>query len=354
MKPVFTLLISCLAWSGWAQTDCEFTAQLTAANCNDQKGRIELTAVTGMPPFQYEWSENAQTKNNAVAKNLRSGTYMVTILDAAACVFSDTFMLAQASEFAVRGALLPTACEATTGGVQILVDSPDNDVTYLYSITNSIYFFDNTFENIPPGSHTLYAKTDDDCVDSTQFNVPFPEPLVVDLGQDYIMALGDSLQLDAYDFDDRFVTFSWSPATGLSCADCPRPTVSVADNTEFTLTVTDSLGCQARDRVKVFVQKERNIYIPTAFSPNNDGINDAFYVFAGEGVTELRDLKIYGRWGNLVHQLDGTFAANDYRLAWNGRMLNRPAATGEYVYQFTAVFLDGEEILYQGIVKLLR
>ena len=354
MKSFFLLIFSCCTFAIFAQSDCQFSAQITPANCRNEKGRIEMTVVDGMPPFQYEWSANAETKNRPVAKNLSSGDYQLTIVDAANCVFTDTFTITQMGDFSVRGELLPTDCEAETGGVRLEIDNAHPEVTYLYSITNSIYFFNSTFQNIQPGDYTLYAKTDDDCIDSTAFRIPFPESLYLELGDDYIVSLGDSVKLDAYNFDNRFVKFAWSPQAGLSCADCPQPTVSITEDTEFTLTVTDAAGCTTQDAVKVIVQKDRNIYVPSAFSPNADGVNDEFYIFGGEGVMALRDFKIYGRWGNLLHHVAGTFAANDFRTGWDGKIAGRRAGVGEYVYQFTAVFLDGNEILYQGIVKLVR
>ncbi|MFK7934985.1 MAG: gliding motility-associated C-terminal domain-containing protein [Saprospiraceae bacterium] len=353
MKSFILLLISWSALPLFAQVDCQFNAEITSANCKNQKGRIELTVVDGMPPFQYEWSDNADTKNSAIARGLNSDTYSVTILDAANCIFSDTFSVRQASDFSVSGELLPNKCDDNSGGVRLQVDNADSDVSYFYSINNLSYFFDNTFRNIQPGDYTLYAKTDNDCIDSTQFTIPKPEPISIELGEDYIVSLGDSLQLYSYN-DSLFASFSWSPQEGLSCTDCATPMVNITSDTEFTLTVTDSLGCKASDAVRVLVQKDRNVYIPTVFSPNNDGVNDDFYIFAGEGVIELRDFVIYNRWGNLVHQVAGTFSPNDYRLAWDGKMHNRLVPAGEYVYQFTSVFSDAEEVLYQGIIKVMR
>lgn len=354
MKLSILLIISFLPLWGFAQTDCQFTADLKTPNCNNQNGRIDITMLTGMPPFIFEWSANANTKNSSTAYNLSSDTYSITVVDAASCVSIDTFQLNEPSDFSVVGQVLNGECDAQTSSLQIDILNADSSVTYFYSINNLTYQFSNVFENLQPGDYTLYAKIDNTCIDSTTLFVPFADPLTVELGEDYIVSLGDSVELDAYDYNERFAEFAWSPQVGLSCSDCPQPTVTITDTETFTLTVTDSLGCTASDKIQVFVQKDRNIYIPTAFSPNADGINDDFIIFSGEGVVELRDFTIYGRWGNLMHEVTGTFSPNDYRFSWDGKIAGRRAASGEYVYQFVAVFQDGAEELYQGVIKLVN
>ncbi|MEL7020897.1 MAG: gliding motility-associated C-terminal domain-containing protein, partial [Bacteroidota bacterium] len=337
-----------------AQSDCAVELSVQYANCNNERGRIQVNPIGGVSPYQYQWSDNAHTKNNAVAKNLSSGSYAITVTDAVGCTVVDSAVVKQMTSFSVRGELLPTICDANWGDIKLHVDGAQPDVTYLYSVTNTAYFFDNTFQYLEPGPHTLYVKTDDDCVDSTQFTIPYPHPLFLELGDDYIVSLGDSVRLDGHSYDTRFVTFDWTPKEGLSCSDCPYPTVTIAKDTEFELTVADSVGCTTSDVVRVLVQKDRNVYVPTAFSPNADGVNDEFYIFAGEGVVAMRDLSIYNRWGSIVHRREGIFPANDFRMNWDGKTGGTSVSTGSYTYQFTAIFMDGAQIPYYGTVQVHR
>ena len=353
--PYSSLLIFSLStFLTFAQNDCQFDATIRPPNCNNENGRIAINPVRGMPPYEFKWSENTSTKNSATARKLSSGIYGVTISDAAACVQTDTFILQQAERPVITGAVLPFACDAQTGGLRIDVVDVDSSATYYYSVNGLTYHFSNIFNNIQPGSHTLYAKTDNSCIDSTKLFVPFPEALTVDLGDDQIVSLGDSVELGIYSVGDQLLKLRWSPSAGLSCTDCPQPTVKITDTQTFTLMVTDSMGCTATDKIQIFVQKDRNVYVPTAFSPNADGINDHFVLFTGEGVTELRDLLIYGRWGNLLHAVKGSFPGNSVRFGWDGKISGQRVAAGTYVYQFITVFQDGAEELYQGTVRVVR
>ncbi len=70
----------------------------------------------------------------------------------------------------------------------------------------------------------------------------------------------------------------------------------------YTWTVTDINGCQASASILVDVDYQRDVYIPNVFSPNGDGRNDEFRIFTGLGVVSINYIRIYDRWGNLVHE----------------------------------------------------
>ena len=68
------------------------------------------------------------------------------------------------------------------------------------------------------------------------------------------------------------------------------------------VTYVDENGCEREDDILINVLKDREVYIPNAFSPNGDGVNDGFTVFAGSQVLRVKNLKIYNRWGEVVFE----------------------------------------------------
>lgn len=95
------------------------------------------------------------------------------------------------------------------------------------------------------------------------------------------------------------------------------------------------------------VAKPMSIYAPNAFSPDNDGINDYFFV-SGEGIEEF-SLEVYNRWGELV------FASNEQDIHWDGTYEGVEAPIGAYVYQVSGRSTDGSEhVLKSGSVALVR
>jgi len=137
---------------------------------------------------------------------------------------------------------------------------------------------------------------------------------------------------------------SWTPVAGLSCTDCPAPFFTMEASGTYSVTVLDpESGCSGTDSVSVIVVPARAVYLPGAFSPNADGINDAWRPRPGPEVESIHDLRVFDRWGNLVYE--STSAA-----AWDGR--DQPA--GYYVVQFTVRFQDGHEERRNGSILLLR
>jgi gliding motility-associated-like protein len=114
--------------------------------------------------------------------------------------------------------------------------------------------------------------------------------------------------------------FSWSPMDGLSCTDCPNPIASPLSMTTYLVTVTAPNGCSKSAQALINVQLPcAPVFIPTIFSPNNDGLNDQLCVL-GSCVMSL-EYSIYNRWGELVFRSnrqsdcwDGTFGENP--LQW--------------------------------------
>lgn len=115
---------------------------------------------------------------------------------------------------------------------------------------------------------------------------------------------------------------------------------------EVNLVVYNSYGCVDSTSGYVMVQPTFTIYIPSAFSPNDDLRNDVFYVY-GEGIMDF-ELRIFDRWGKVI------FRTDDINTGWDGRINNNPAPEGVYVYE--VVYSDGlsKRRRVNGTVTLLR
>ena len=107
------------------------------------------------------------------------------------------------------------------------------------------------------------------------------------------------------------------------------------------------------DTVLIQVDKVRKIYIPNAFSPNGDGVNDYFMIYSGPGISQVLSFKIYDRWGEqLFQQLN--FQPNDRAYGWDGTFKGQNMNNAVFVYVAEVAFIDGVKILYSGDVTLLR
>src|SRR5690606_22946701 len=81
--------------------------------------------------------------------------------------------------------------------------------------------------------------------------------------------------------------YTWTPSHGLDCSDCREPMASPSETTEYVLQVQNAFGCWDEDTIMVEVKPALLVFIPKAFSPNGDGVNDILYIF-----TKNEDVKI--------------------------------------------------------------
>jgi len=95
------------------------------------------------------------------------------------------------------------------------------------------------------------------------------------------------------------------------------------------------------------------LFLPTAFSPNNDGTNDLFQIYTDKGVKTIHYLKIFDRWGECVYQYYN-FNPFDRKIGWDGKYRGKFLNPAVFVYMTEIEFLNGEVRVYSGDIALLR
>ena len=101
------------------------------------------------------------------------------------------------------------------------------------------------------------------------------------------------------------------------------------------------------------VTDENKIYIPNAFSPNNDNVNDVFMVYSNSAVESIEELLVFDRWGELVCQVkDGipNYPAYGWDGTFNGQYMN----TGVFIYMIRVRYFDGSTQVFKGDITLIR
>jgi gliding motility-associated-like protein len=119
-------------------------------------------------------------------------------------------------------------------------------------------------------------------------------------------------------------SYAWSPATGLSNASSGAPLATLTADQEYRIAITAPSGCITVDSLLVRVYADR-VYIPTVFTPNDDGVNDKLLVNLA-GVQKLQYFKVYNRYGKLM------FQTTDPAIGWDGRFNNVPQPIDTYVW----------------------
>jgi gliding motility-associated-like protein len=142
-------------------------------------------------------------------------------------------------------------------------------------------------------------------------------------GADVITCSKEPVSLKA----DGGKTYQWSPCTGLSDCTSPTPLVIPGMHDRYTVRVTDRNGCTDTASVIVrYVDPAKDIFIPNAFTPNGDGLNDTFKPLANIGIPGPHEVQIVNRFGSKV------FASSNPLIGWDGTTQGKPAPTGTYSY----------------------
>ena len=113
----------------------------------------------------------------------------------------------------------------------------------------------------------------------------------------YQIDYGDSVRLEPR-WQAPFQEFLWALDETLSCTDCAYPWASPLVTTRYFISGIDANGCFYETETLVIVNKEKGIYIPNVFSPNDDGVNDFFTVYANPFLEIVEELMVFDRWGN--------------------------------------------------------
>lgn len=193
------------------------------------------------------------------------------------------------------------------------------------------------------------------CVKIESIDLTQPDKLLLNLGKDREIIKGDIVKIDAENNLFDIAELNWILGTAtLSCTDCLNPIATPLETTFYKLSLTDEMGCEVTEQLRVFVKTEIPVFAPTAFSPNNDGENDAFTLFGdAEKVTQIKELQVFDRWGNLLFS-QADFAPNDESEGWKGDFRGQEMKNDVYVWVARVQFFDGEVELLKGAVSLVR
>lgn len=223
-------------------------------------------------------------------------------------------------------------CGAVTP-VTLQVGQVDNEETYLWSSGSSMN--EETFDT--EGVHGIVITNKcGSAEDSIRFRVsPYP---VVDLGMDTILCGNFSLTLDA---GNPGATYIWEPTGEVT------QKIIAKEQTVYTVRVINEDGCESSDQFEIGSDCISTYYVPSAFSPNGDNLND---IFLPDLVNyENYEMLIMNRWGEII------FKTNNALEGWDGNYLGKEAPPGVYVYSMRFITTEnGEYVTVSGALNLIR
>ena len=309
-----------------------------------QNNLLELTASDGA---LYQWTgvNNFSATGSPVSFNnaqpILSGKYYVQVTSDKGCKKLDS-VIAVVNPKPVAGVLFSTVTICEKENIQLESSGGESYQWIPANGLSSAVIPDPVASPADTVDYSVIVFNEFACSDTALVTVNVVEVPHADAGSDKWIIEGTSAQLSG-NATGQNISYSWLPAVFINNAQSLNPVVTPPRDTNYVLKVVSGEGCGfATDTMHVFVYKD--VYVPNAFSPNNDGLNDTWNIPVLSAYPEF-DLTVYNRYGQVVFQNKNT------NRPWNGKFKGELLPVGVYVY---VIDLKAEKRILKGTVTLFR
>ena len=316
---------------------------------------VNLTAssvTTGSTPglsYTY-WKDAAATIALPNAGTAQSGLYYIKGTDAKGCFDSRPVTVTVYTLPIVNAGRDTAICDQSFALLSgIATNLGIGTVKYLWSPASGLSNTTTARTVATPGASITYRLTATvdygPCILSVadDVRITMQPPVTAFAGNDTVAVSGLPHQLMA----SGGVNYLWSPVSVLNNASVANPLATLRQDTRFTVLVTDVAGCKASATVLVKVYNGITYYLPNAFSPNGDGLNEVFRPIPA-GIISTEYFRIFSRYGQLI------FETSQPMKGWDGTFKGIKQPIGNYVWSIKGMGSDGKVVEKKGNVLLVR
>jgi len=321
----------------------------TLADCLQNNGSAGIAITGGILPLTYSWAPSGQS--TPVANNLYAGNYTVTVRDQNNCQVIENVTVFNPINFAITYDQIPDTCQKGNGTITVNANGTSGPFTYLWNLPSDAQ--QQMQDSLTGNDSVMVAVTDvDGCVlydtvlvenirNDSLLAAFTATPNPVDILYPYTKLLNTS---------ENFATYRWD-ILGESISNVLNPVVELPDWGDYpiTLYVYDVNGCSDTAKEDILVRGDLYYYIPNAFTPDENNINDRWYPRGVGFEKNSYKMTICDSWGNIMYQSN----ENDY--GWNGNDRGgKICPPGVYVYKITMEGYEGALPVFHGSILLIR
>jgi len=304
-------------------------------SCNGLNNGSIIVNSTGANT--YSWSPSVSATN--IASSLSAGVYTLSLFTNPSCSTIKTFTINQPNPLLATTTITNTVCDLCNGSAS--VNTIGGIGSYSYSWTPNIST-QNIANNLCSGNYSLSIVDANNCKANYTISILPSIAFSASISaSSYQIYEGESATILA----DAGIFYNWISSQDISCSTCSTIQVFPTNDQTYCVEVTSVLGC--KDTVCVDIKINcGEVFVPNAFSPNNDGYNDDLKVFGN--CIESLVFRIYNRWGELV------FETTDKTSAWDGVYKGMMLNADVFVYQLNAELKSGESINKKGNITIVK
>lgn len=326
----------------------------TGGELNCAQSEVTLQAASATPGVVFTWTlpDGTEFQGETWTADV-PGSYPVIAAAPNGCT---TEAVAEVVEVPAPDLLAdveskPPTCFGDADGFIKINGVSDGTGPYVFTLDGQAMPGD-VFENLPSGEYLLAVEDANGCTAELLIELPQPQEVTVELGEDRFVRLGGSVTLE---FVSGIVPadIQWTGPGGQTWAGESSLQLQPMESGRYTIVISDIHACSASDEVFVTVQGGEKVFIPSAFSPNGDGQNDVFMIYAGPDVRLVRSFYVFDRWGEKVYE-GQNFQPNDPAHGWDGSLDGKNMQAAVFVYVTEVEFLNGETKMFKGDVVLVR
>ncbi|MEZ4776523.1 MAG: gliding motility-associated C-terminal domain-containing protein [Bacteroidia bacterium] len=323
----------------------------TCTGKND--GKIVATVQEGRFPFEIR-PAGATWISGLNLTGLGAGSHTVEVRDAGGCTTQETVVLEEPEPVSAFLATGDAHCAGDCNG-ELMILADGGHSPYTFQINGQPAAQENG--GLCPGEHEALVTDTHGCEWREIFTIDDAEPFEIDLGKDRKVYKGERLEV-AVMANEPLESVVWH---GLCNSGCEYY-YHLEPDTSLTVYATaySPHGCAATDSVQITVKVQalcnQDIYVPTAFSPNGDGINDQFTFYADRETADVKiveRLMIYNRWGNKIFDR-GNILLNNPDEGWDGMIQGSPADVGVYTWAASFLREDNHSFECGGTITVVR
>ncbi len=247
------------------------------------------------------------------------------------------------ADITVLTTVSPTDCNDSTGTATATAFGGTPGYTFSWSPGGST---NQTVTGLAANTYTVTVTDSNTCIRSQTAAVStVAGPTVIVTASDNNILTGNSTLLNTTGNG----SYHWSPGTTLDCDTCQSPIANPVETTSYCVVVTDTNRCADSACITILVEFPCELGVPNAFSPNNDGKNDALVLHGWDKCVSEFSLIIFNRWGEKVFESDSP------SISWSGTSENEKILNSAvFVYFIKATLNSGEKITRQGNISVIR